>query len=606
MEQALIRNLCIIAHIDHGKSTLADRLLEATGTINPRDMEEQVLDQMDLERERGITIKAQAVRMAYRAKDGIEYELNLIDTPGHVDFNYEVSRSLAACEGAILVVDATQGIEAQTIANTYLALEQELTLIPVINKTDLPNANPDRVAAEISDLLGVEADGIMRVSAKEGWGVPELLEAIVARVPAPQGDPKGRLRALIFDSKYDSYKGVIAYVRVMDGVVTGDGELFLVFTGKRAEALEIGVFRPKPSPVPQLSAGEVGYIATGLKNVKDCQVGDTVTLAAQPAESALPGYRPIKPMVFAGLYPVDGNYYSQLRDALDKLKLNDAALVFEPENSVALGFGFRCGFLGTLHMEIVQERLEREYELELIATTPSVAYHVTRTNGTMLVVDNPSLLPSPNEMIDVQEPWMSITIHPSRYIGPVMDMLSERRAEFVRMDYLDVKEAAHPDRQRVMLVYNIPMSEILVEFHDQLKSISQGFASLDYAFLEYRAAPLVRLDILVNEKPVDALSRITHRDDAQREGKALVEKLRTIIPRQQFEVPIQAAVGGKVIARENIKSLRKDVLARMSGGDVTRKRKLLEKQAKGKKRMKRVGNVDIPQEAFLAVLKRGQ
>ncbi|MDP2659750.1 MAG: translation elongation factor 4 [Dehalococcoidia bacterium] len=604
MEQARIRNFCIIAHIDHGKSTLADRLLEATGTINPRDMEEQVLDQMDLERERGITIKAQAVRMAYRARDGVEYELNLIDTPGHVDFNYEVSRSLAACEGAILVVDATQGIEAQTIANTYLALEQELTLIPVINKTDLPNANPDRVAAEISDLLGVNADGIMRVSAKEGWGIPELLEAIVARMPAPKGDPKGRLRALIFDSKYDSYKGVIAYVRVMDGVVTGDGELFLVFTGKRAEALEIGVFRPKPSPVPQLSAGEVGYIATGLKNVKDCQVGDTVTLAAQPAESALPGYRPIKPMVFAGLYPVDGQDYGQLRDALDKLKLNDAALVFEPENSVALGFGFRCGFLGTLHMEIVQERLEREYELELIATTPSVAYHVTRTNGTMLVVDNPSLLPSPNEMIDVQEPWMSITIHPSRYIGPVMDMLSERRAEFVRMDYLDAKEAAHPDRQRVMLVYNIPMSEILVEFHDQLKSISQGFASLDYAFLEYRAAPLVRLDILVNEKPVDALSQIIHRDDAQREGKALVEKLRTIIPRQQFEVPIQAAVGGKVIARENIKALRKDVLARMSGGDVTRKRKLLEKQAKGKKRMKRVGNVDIPQEAFLAVLKR--
>ncbi len=605
MEQARIRNFCIIAHIDHGKSTLADRLLEATGTINPRDMEEQVLDQMDLERERGITIKAQAVRMAYRAKDGIEYELNLIDTPGHVDFNYEVSRSLAACEGAILVVDATQGIEAQTIANTYLALEQELTLIPVINKTDLPNANPDSVAAEISDLLGVDAAGIMRVSAKEGWGVPELLEAIVARVPAPTGDPNGRLRALIFDSKYDSYKGVIAYVRVMDGVVTGDGELFLVFTGKRAEALEIGVFRPKPSPVPQLSAGEVGYIATGLKNVKDCHVGDTITLAALPAESALPGYRPIKPMVFAGLYPVDGQAYGQLRDALDKLKLNDAALVFEPESSVALGFGFRCGFLGTLHMEIVQERLEREYELELIATTPSVAYHVTRTNGTTLVVDNPSLLPSPNEMIDVQEPWMRITIHPSRYIGPVMDMLSERRAEFVRMDYLDVKEAAHPDRQRVMLVYNIPMSEILVEFHDQLKSISQGFASLDYAFLEYRASPLVRLDILVNEKPVDALSQIIHRDAAQREGKALVEKLRTIIPRQQFEVPIQAAIGGKVIARENIKALRKDVLARMSGGDVTRKNKLLQKQAKGKKRMKRVGNVDIPQEAFLAVLKRG-
>ncbi len=604
MEQTRVRNFCIIAHIDHGKSTLADRLLEVTGTINPRDMAEQVLDQMDLERERGITIKAQAVRMAYRAGDGLEYELNLIDTPGHVDFNYEVSRSLAACEGAVLVVDATQGIEAQTIANTYLALEQNLTLIPVINKIDMPNANPDRVATEISDLLNVDADEIIRVSAKEGWGTKELLEAIVERVPAPRGDPTGLLRALIFDSKYDTYKGAVAYVRVMDGAVSGDEELLLVSNGKRATALEIGVFRPKPVPVSQLTAGEVGYIATGLKNVKDCQVGDTITLASRPAEKALPGYRPIKPMVFAGLYPVDGKDYGQLRDALDKLKLNDAAFTYEPENSVALGFGFRCGFLGTLHMEIVQERLEREYELELIATTPSVAYHVTRTNGTQLVVDNPSLLPPPNEMEDVQEPWMTITIHPGGYIGPVMDMLSERRGEFVRMEYLDVKEASRPDQQRVMLVYNIPMSEILVEFHDQLKSLTQGFASLDYAFLEYRVAPLVRLDILVNEKPVDALSRIIHRDDAQREGKALVEKLRTIIPRQMFEVPLQAAIGGKVIARENIKAMRKDVLARMSGGDVTRKRKLLEKQASGKKRMKRVGNVEIPQEAFLAVLKR--
>ena len=608
MEQRRIRNFCIIAHIDHGKSTLADRLLEITGTINPRDMSEQVLDQMDLERERGITIKAQAVRMAYRARDGLEYELNLIDTPGHVDFNYEVSRSLAACEGAILVVDATQGIEAQTIANTYLALEQGLVLIPVVNKIDLPNANPERVAGEICVLLGTGRDEVLLASAKEGLGAQDVLEAVVKRVPAPKGDPEGRVRALIFDSKYDTYKGVVAYVRVVDGVVRGDEELLLISTGKRAEALEIGVFRPRPEPVAQLSAGEVGYIATGLKNVKDCQVGDTVTLSRQPTDNPLPGYRPTKPMVFAGLYPVDGQDYGQLREALDRLQLNDGALSYEPENSVALGFGFRCGFLGTLHMEIVQERLEREYDLKLLATAPSVAYHVTQTNGTLIEVDNPALLPAPNEMADIQEPWMTITIFPNRFIGPVMEMLGRRRGEFVRMDYLEAREGETMtrDQQRVTLVYNVPLSEILADFHDQLKSITQGYASLDYFFQGYRPAPLVRLDILVNGKPVDALSRIVHQEEAQRVGKALVEKLQAIVPRQMFEVAIQAAIGGKIIARETIKALRKNVLQRASsGGDITRKRKLLEKQAEGKKRMKKLGNVEIPQEAFLAVLKRG-
>ncbi|MDP2727020.1 MAG: translation elongation factor 4, partial [Dehalococcoidia bacterium] len=561
MEQSRIRNFCSIAHIDHGKSTLADRLLEITGTISSRDMEEQVLDQMDLERERGITIKAQAVRMAYRAKDGLEYELNLIDTPGHVDFNYEVSRSLAACEGAILVVDATQGIEAQTIANTSLAQEQRLSLIPVINKIDLPNANPDRVAVEIGGLLGVGRDEVILASAKEGRGTLEVLEAVVERIPAPHGDPKGRLRALIFDSKYDSYKGVLAYVRVVDGIVSGNDELLLISTDKRAEALEIGVFRPRPEPVKQLTAGEVGYIATGLKNVKDCQVGDTITLARQPADSPLPGYRPIKPMVFAGLYPMDGEDYGELREALDRLKLNDAAFTYEPENSIALGFGFRCGFLGTLHMEIVQERLEREYGLKLLATAPSVAYRVTRTNGTELVVDNPALLPPPNETRDIQEPWMTITILPNRYIGPVMEMMGRRRGEFVRMEYLELGDGGttQTDQRRVQLVYNVPLSEILKEFHDQLKSITQGYASLDYFFLGYRPAPLVKLDILVNDRPVDALSRIVHRDDAQREGKALVEKLQTIVPRQMFEVALQAAIGGKIIARETIKALRKNV-----------------------------------------------
>jgi GTP-binding protein LepA len=608
MDQSRIRNFCIIAHIDHGKSTLADRLLEITGTISPREMAEQVLDQMDLERERGITIKAQAVRMAYRAEDGLEYELNLIDTPGHVDFTYEVSRSLAACEGAVLVVDATQGIEAQTIANTYLAREQGLALIPVINKIDLPSANPERVAQELSEVLGIAQEEAILVSAKEGWGAQEVLEAVVERVPAPRGEPGGHLRALIFDSKYDPYKGVVAYVRLVDGAVSEGEELLLMSTAKRAQALEIGVFRPRPEPVKGLTAGEVGYIATGLKNVRDCQVGDTITLARRPAAHPLPGYRPTKPMVFAGFYPLDGKDYGLLRDALDRLKLNDAALSYEPESSAALGFGFRCGFLGTLHMEIVQERLEREFGLELLATTPSVEYHVTCTNGAQVVVDNPALLPPPQETQTILEPWMTITIiTPSRYIGAVMEMVSQRRGEFVRMEYLQAKEegALLADQQRVQLVYNIPLSEILVEFHDQLKSCTQGFASLDYFFLEYRPGPLVRLDILVNNRPVDALSFIVHRDRAQQAGKALVEKLRALIPRQLFDVPIQAAVGGRVIARETIKALRKNVLAKCYGGDVTRKRKLLEKQAEGKKRMKRVGSVDIPQEAFLALLKRG-
>ncbi|HUX87005.1 MAG TPA: translation elongation factor 4 [Chloroflexota bacterium] len=596
MKQNNIRNFSIIAHIDHGKTTLSDRLLERTGTLSSREMTEQVLDSMDLEREKGITIKARAVRMRYSANDGETYELNLIDTPGHVDFSYEVSRSLTACEGAVLVVDAVQGIEAQTLANVYLAIEHDLEIIPVINKIDLPNAAPDRVANEIQELIGIPADQVLRVSAKEGTGVGEVLEAVVNRIPPPKGSPEAPLRALIFDSHYDVYKGVIAYVRVVDGAIPANARLLMYSTGKEADVLEVGCFRPEMESLQVLATGEVGYAATGLKNVADCQVGDTVMLAERPANEALPGYRPAKAMVFAGLYPVESSEFQLLRDALDKLKLNDAALSFEPESSVALGFGFRCGFLGLLHMEIVQERIEREYNLNILTTSPSVEYEVTTTKGTTLQIDNPSDLPSAAEIAAISEPWVKISIvTPSRYIGAIMELVSQRRGTFDKMEYLD--------ENRVLLTYDVPFSEILVEFYDQLKSRTQGYASLDYTLEGYREGNLVKMEVLVNGQPVDALSMITHVDKAYPRGKELVEKLRKLIPRQLFEVPIQAAIGSRVIARENIAAMRKNVLAKCYGGDVSRKRKLLEKQAEGKKRMKRVGNVEIPQEAFMAVLK---
>jgi len=603
MNQSRIRNFCIIAHIDHGKSTLADRLLELTNTIPKRDMQEQVLDRMDLERERGITIKAKAVRMRYRSTDDGEYELNLVDTPGHVDFSYEVSRSLAAVEGAILVVDATQGIQAQTIANVYLALDNHLTIIPVINKIDLPAADPERTAQELVDTLGFDRDKIIMVSARDGTNVEKVLQAIIERIPAPHSNPDAPLRALIFDSKYDPYKGVIAFVRLVDGRVSVTQPLKLMSSGGTAEALEIGVFTPDMSPVESLEAGEVGYIATGLKNVTECQVGDTITLSTRPAPQPLPGYRPVKPMVFAGLYPVDSQNYLPLREALDKLKLNDASLFYEPESSAALGFGFRCGFLGLLHMDIVRERLEREYGLALIITAPSVAFEVLRTDGTLKTVASPAQLPTPNEIAEIREPVMAITIvTPSRYLGPIMELVSGYGGEYQRMEYLDRTE----DRQlsRVLLEYKIPLNAILADFYNQLKSRSQGYASLDYIFIGYRAARLVKLEILVNGQTVDALSRIVRSENAYQEGRALVQRLRQLIPRQLFEVTIQAAVGGRIIARETIAAIRKNVLAKCYGGDITRKRKLLEQQAEGKKRMKAVGRAEIPQEAFMAVLKR--
>jgi GTP-binding protein LepA len=610
VDQSAIRNFCIIAHIDHGKSTLADRLLEVTGTLSSREMEEQVLDTMDLEREKGITIKAQAVRMYYHARDDQEYELNLIDTPGHVDFTYEVSRSLAAAEGAILVVDAAQGIQAQTLANVYLALEHNLTLIPVINKIDLPNAEPERVIQELCDVIGFDREEMILASAKEGTGVPDVLEAIVRRIPAPKGKRDDPLRALIFDSKYDAYKGVVAYVRVMDGGgVTSRKMLQLMSTGLNVQPVEVGTFRPALLPGDVLETGEVGYVATGLKNVKDCRVGDTLTDAAGPAAAPLEGFQPAKPMVFAGIYPQQANDYPLLRDALEKLKLNDGALAYEPESSAALGFGYRCGFLGVLHMEIVQERLEREYDLELIATAPSVEYQVTTTDGGEVVVDNPADLPPPERIAEIREPWMKITvITPGRYIGVVMDLATTRRGSFRRMEYLQGGGSASDSAAsaaRVLLEYDIPLSEILVEFYDQLKSGTQGYASLDYSFSKYVAARLVKLDVLVNGQAVDALSLITPTERANQQGRRLVEKLRSLIPRQLFDVPVQAAVGGHIVARETVRAMRKNVLAKCYGGDVSRKRKLLEKQAEGKKRMKRVGNVEIPQEAFLAVLRLG-
>ena len=606
MDISRIRNFSIIAHIDHGKSTLADRLLERTGTIGVREATAQFMDSMELEREKGVTIKAKAVRMEHRAADGQTYELNLIDTPGHVDFAYEVSRALVACEGALLVVDAAQGVQAQTLANLYAALDNDLTIVPVVNKIDLPNAEPERVAEELARIVGFDVDEVIYASAKEGIGTDEILQAVIERIPAPKGDPRAPLRALIFDSKYDSYKGVIAYVRIVDGRVDGNKPLRLMAHERRVEPVEIGVFRPDLQPVDALECGEVGYVATGLKSIQDVQVGDTITSDAKPALAALPGYRPAKPMVFAGLYPSQANDYNLLRDALEKLRLSDAALTYEPESSVALGFGFRCGFLGLFHMEIVQERLEREYDISLLFTAPSVEYQVTRSDGREIVLDNPAELPDPNHIAEIREPWVDVSIVlPERYVGAAMEITIGRRGAFKRMEYLDTSGAsatAGRGEGRVLLEYHVPLAEILTDYYDQLKSRTQGYASLDYTLAGYEPARLVKLDIMVNGQPVDALTLITHPEEAQAKGRELVEKLRKLIPRQLFDVPIQAAIGGRIIARETIRQMRKNVLAKCYGGDVTRKRKLLEKQAEGKKRMRRVGNVEIPQEAFMAVL----
>lgn len=596
MQQAHIRNFCIIAHIDHGKSTLADRLLERTGTITQREMMDQVLDAMDLEREKGVTIKASAVRMEYTAPDGEVYELNLIDTPGHVDFTYEVSRALAACEGAVLVVDATQGVQAQTLANLYLALDANLTIVPVINKIDLASARPEEVAQEVEDLLGIPTSEALYASAKAGTGAEDVLQAVVERIPPPQGRPDAPPRALIFDSHYDSYKGVVAYIRVIDGTLGAGDLLLLMSNGLEVDPIEIGVFRPGMQPTQRLEAGEVGYVATGLKTLQECRVGDTITLKENPAGKALPGYRPAKPMVFAGLYPAEGEDYDLLRDALAKLQLNDASIVYEPETSHALGFGFRCGFLGLFHMDIVQERLEREYDLDIVFTSPSVEYQVLKTNGQVLAIDNPADLPQETEIAQVEEPWMQIQIYtPAEYIGPVMDLVVKRRGDMTKMEYLD--------SSRVLLTYEVPLAEILVDFYDQLKSRTKGYASLDYSLAGYRPGDMVKLDVLVGGQPVDALSIIVHRDQSFYKGQRLVTKMKEAIPRQLFDVAIQAAVGKRVISRANVKALRKDVLAKCYGGDITRKRKLLEKQKKGKKRMKMVGQVEIPQEAFMTVLR---
>jgi GTP-binding protein LepA len=597
-DTAKVRNFSIIAHIDHGKSTLADRLLEQTHTVSQREMKAQLLDSMDLEREKGITIKARAVRMSYTARDGETYQLNLIDTPGHVDFSYEVSRSLAACEGALLVVDAAQGIEAQTMANVYLALEQELAIVAVINKIDLPSAEPRKVAAEVGQLIGLLDDEIVQASAKTGLGVDEILEAIVRHMPPPRGNPAGPARALIFDSHYDPYKGVIAYVKIVDGRIAAGDRIKLMANNREAELLEVGFFDPELHPVSALGTGEVGYIATGLKVVQDVQVGDTVTLASNPASEQLPGYRPVKPMVFAGLYPVESEEYPMLRDALERLQLNDGSLTWEPESSDALGFGFRCGFLGLLHMEIIQERLEREYGIHLLATAPSVEYEVVLRGGTELRIDNPSDLPSPGEIEEIREPWLDISIiAPARYIGAVMELVTGRRGDYRELIYLDP--------ERVQMKFEMPLAELIVDFYDQLKSRTQGYASLDYVFKDMRPSDLVKLDVLVNGQPVDALSLISHRDEAYARGRELVENLRGLIPRQMFDVPVQASIGSRIIARETIRAMRKNVLSKCYGGDVTRKRKLLEKQKEGKARMKLVGNVEIPQEAFLAVLSLG-
>jgi len=598
--QARMRNFSIIAHVDHGKSTLADRILELTHAIDARQMTSQVLDSMDLEKEHGITIKARAVRLEYAARDGHTYGLNLIDTPGHVDFSYEVSRSLQACEGAILVIDAAQGIEAQTLANVHLALAQGLVIVPVINKIDLPSAQPDLVIEELENVLAIPREEVILVSAKEGTNIDQVLEAIVARVPPPKGDPREPLSGLIFDSHYDAYKGVVAYVRLAAGTLRDHENVRLMASGAETEILELGVFRPQLVPVEQLSAGEVGYVATGLKSVRDCQVGDTLTSAERPALVALPGYKPAKPLVFAGIYPVNGPDYPLLRDALEKLHLNDASISFQPESSVALGFGFRVGFLGLLHMEIVQERLEREFDLDLIASAPSVEYLVTLSNGRGEVhVDNPSRLPNIGEIETIGEPWVKLSIvTPSSYIGTLMELVTGHRGSFSTLEYLDAL--------RVLMSFELPLAEVIVDLYDQLKSRTQGYASMDYEEIGYRPGNLVKLDVMVAGEPVDALSLIVHRDRAQTVGRALVDKLRELIPRQMFEVPVQAAIGSNVIARETIRAMRKNVLAKCYGGDITRKRKLLEKQKEGKARMKRVGSVEIPQAAFLAVLRSGE
>ncbi|MCI6171311.1 MAG: translation elongation factor 4 [Selenomonas bovis] len=591
-----IRNFSIIAHIDHGKSTIADRLIERTGTLTKREMEDQVLDSMDIERERGITIKSQTVRLHYKASDGEEYELNLIDTPGHVDFTYEVSRSLAACEGALLVVDAAQGVEAQTLANVYMALENDLEIIPVINKIDLPSADPERVKKEIEDVIGLDTSNAIECSAKTGQGIDEILEAIVTDIPAPEGDAAAPLRALIFDSYFDSYKGVIAHIRVKEGRIKKGQRLKMMATGKVFEVTDVGCFRPQPVDLGTLAAGEVGFVAGSLKDVRDVRVGDTITTAEKGAAAPLPGYRGVNPMVYCGLYPVESSDYDNLKDALEKLQLNDAALVFEPETSVALGFGFRCGFLGLLHMDVVQERLEREYHLKLITTAPTVIYHVYKTDGTMLKVSNPSELPPPTEIEHIEEPYVKATvIVPSDYVGAVMEISQDKRGEFKGMDYLDTN--------RVMITYHIPLNEIIFDYFDRLKSATRGYASLDYELADYKESKLVKVDILLNGDPVDALSTIVHKDCAASRGRQLAAKLKEIIPQQMFEIPIQAAIGSKVIARENVRARRKDVLAKCYGGDISRKRKLLEKQKEGKKRMKAVGSVEVPQEAFMAILK---
>ena len=596
MQTKNIRNFSIIAHIDHGKSTIADRLIEYTGALTSREMEAQVLDSMDLERERGITIKAQAVRLEYVGKDGEKYMINLIDTPGHVDFTYEVSRSLAACEGALLVVDAAQGIEAQTLANVYLALENNLEIIPVINKIDLPSADPEKVKHEIEDVIGLDASEAVLASAKTGIGIEEILDAIIDKVPAPSGDVNAPLQALIFDSYFDAYKGVIAYVRVMDGNIKPGMKLKMMATDKTFEVTDVGIFKPSLINIDELGPGQVGFVAGSIKNVKDVRVGDTITSLHNPAQNQLPGYRKMNPMVYCGLYPVDSADYDSLKDALEKLQLNDASLLFEPETSIALGFGFRCGFLGLLHMDVIQERLEREYDLTLITTAPSVIYKVYKTDGEVLDIDNPSKLPTPQEIDHIDEPYVKATvIVPKDYVGAVMELSQEKRGEYQDMKYLD--------ENRVMITYNIPLSEIIYDYFDRLKSSTRGYASLDYELIGYHTSILVKLDILLNGEAVDALSIIVHRDKAAQRGRLLAEKLKAIIPKQMFEIPIQAAIGNKVIARETVRAMRKDVLAKCYGGDISRKRKLLEKQKEGKKRMKQVGSVEIPQEAFMAILK---
>ena len=596
MRQQKTRNFCIIAHIDHGKSTLADRLLEMTGALSEREMDVQVLDTMELERERGITIKAQAVRLVYKYKDGEEYILNLIDTPGHVDFTYEVSKSLAACEGALLVVDASQGIQAQTLANLYLALEQNLEIIPVINKIDLPGARPDWVKKQIEEVIGLDAEDAPLISAKNGIGIEAVLDSIIEKIPPPIGSDEAPLRALIFDSFYDNYRGVIAYIRVKEGTIKPGDRIMIMSNGKEFEVTDVGVFRPFLSPVQELRAGDVGYISAGIKSVRDTRVGDTITHANRPAGESLPGYKHMQPMVYCGIYPAEGAKYEDLREALEKLQLNDASLVFEPETSVALGFGFRCGFLGLLHMEIVQERLEREYDLDLVTTAPSVIYRVKKSNGELVEVSNPTNLPPPVEMEYIEEPKVSVQIiSPNEYVGAIMELCQERRGEYKHMEYIE--------STRVLITYEMPLNEIIYDFFDALKSRTRGYASFDYEYIGYKKSDLVKLDILLSGEAVDALSTIVHNDKAYARGRAIAQKLKEVIPRQLFEVPIQAAIGNKIIARETIKALRKDVLAKCYGGDITRKRKLLEKQKEGKKRMRQIGSVEVPQEAFMAVLK---